>query len=116
MNYETCYLGHSNSIDIVLKSQGATSTSSSAVDLTTIDWMSLTFGSVVVTSTNNATQAIRWAKAGYVTGECRLFLGEATMATGAYDAPLIVYDAGDTTLGIMWGYIPIRVKSDPEGT
>ncbi len=117
MEREIIYLGRSNSVDFILKSQSATSTSSSAADLSGIDRVTLTIGSCAITSSNVAGQMIRWAQAGYVTGEVRISLGTiVTMATGFYDAPLVVYDAGDTSLGLMWGKIPLRIKKDPEGS
>jgi len=110
MDKELIYLGHDNSIDIILKSNDT------AVDLSGMTVMSLTFGTLSIDSTNNATHAITWNKSGYATGEVRIRLGETTkLHDRYYDAVLTVYDAASTN-GIIWGAIPIKVIPDPEGT
>lgn len=103
---EVVYLGHSNSIDCILKSNG------SAVDLSVLTptQMTANFGTQVITSTNNATHHILWSQAGYETGEVRLFFGSTTIGAGDYDVPLIVYSATATN-GVVWGKLGIRVRS-----
>jgi hypothetical protein len=110
MNYEIVYLGHDNSIDLLLKSNGT------AVSLATVNRMSLTLNDKAVDSTNSTAQPIQWNKNNYVTGEVRISLGtESTLTPGDYDATLIVYDSTYTN-GIVWGAIPLRIKSNMEGS
>jgi hypothetical protein len=109
VNIEVVYLGHDNSIDIILKADGT------AVDLSGVTQMTLTVGDVLVSSTNQAADPILWNQAGYATGEVHLILGaEAIEATDKTRCPLVVYDAAHTE-GIMWGYVPLRIIADPEG-
>jgi hypothetical protein len=107
MNTEFVYLGHDNSIDVILKTNGA------AVDLTPVTRITLTLGAKLIDSDNGDADPIRWAKLGYATGEVRLFLGAQTLKVGAYQAPLIVYDASNPN-GVYWGNIPLTVVADPE--
>lgn len=105
---ETAYIGLSNTNNFILKQNG------SAVDLTSVTKMTLTFGASALESTNS-TASITWNKAGYETGEARLHLGNcATISTGVYEAPLIVYDSTWTN-GLLWGNISLLVKANPEG-
>lgn len=69
MAAEVVYLGHDNSIDRILKSDGV------AVALTSVTRMTLTMETKLVDSDNGATDPIRWSKEGYATGEVRFFLG-----------------------------------------
>ena len=107
MNTEFVILGHDNSIDLILKADGA------AVALTSVTRMTLTLGAKLIDSDNGDADPIRWIKAGYDTGEFRLFLGAEAIAVGSYQAPLIVYDATNPN-GVFWGRIPITVVADPE--
>lgn len=106
---EYAYLGHDNSIDLLLKADGT------AYDLTNITQMTLTLGSdTSITSDNGAADPIRWNKSGYDTGEVRLFLGDQSITAGTYRrAYLVVYD-NDNPDGIVWGYIRITVKAEVE--
>jgi hypothetical protein len=107
MQTEFVYLGHDNSIDLILKANGV------AVSLTSVTRMTLTLGAKLIDSDNGDADPIRWNKAGYATGEFRLFLGAEVIKVGAYQAALIVYDAMNPN-GIFWGKIPITVVADPE--
>jgi len=107
MQTEFVYLGHDNSIDLILKSNGT------AVDLSDVTDMTLTFGAKLIKSDNGDSDPIRWIKSGYDTGEIRLFLGDQMIRAGNYNAPLIVYDPTNPN-GIFWGSIPITVAADPE--
>jgi hypothetical protein len=105
---EIVYQGHSNSIDCILKANNT------AVDLSGYTQMTLSFGTVLISSTNNATHHILWNQAGYEIGEVRLYLGTDTqISPGSYDAPLVVYNA-TATAGIVWGKIGVIVKDDVE--
>ncbi len=102
---EVVYLGHDNSIDYLLKEND------SAVSLATSTTMTITLGTVTISSTNGTAAAIRWAQAGYSTGEVRLYLGmTTTIQAGDYDAPLVAYGP-DYANGLVWGKIGIRVQS-----
>ena len=110
-NEEVIWLGHDNSIDLRLYSN------SSEVELSAVTKISLSIGSVVVTSTDAASGKIRWNQAGYEIGEIRIVAGsDSSLSTGRYDGSLVVYDPTNT-LGVVWdNSIPIRVKSDPLAT
>jgi hypothetical protein len=107
MRQEIAYLGHDNSIDIVLKADGV------AEPLDSITKMTLTFGTKLISSDNGETDPIRWKKVGYQTGEVRLFLGDQVISPGSYKAPLIIYDSGDAE-GIVWDYLNIKVVAEVE--
>ncbi len=110
MAREIVYQGHSNSVDVILKSNGT------AVDLSGTTAITLTFGTVLISSTNNATNHILWNQAGYDTGEVRLFLGEDTQINpGSYDAPLIIYNS-TATAGCVWGKVGIIIKDEVEAS
>jgi hypothetical protein len=107
---EIVWLGHpGNTIDLRLKSND------SYVDLTSIQTMTLNFGGLTLNSSNSTTQVITWIKAGYLTGEVRINLGnQTTLIPGEYDCRIVVYDLGDTA-GVVWGdSIPLLVKSEIE--
>jgi len=106
---EFVYLGHDNSIDLILLSNGV------AQDLSGVTKMTITVGGILISSTNQATDPILWIKAGYSTGEIRLFLGKQSILPGNYEAPLIVFDANDPD-GIVWDEIAIQVVADVQGT
>jgi hypothetical protein len=107
MAAEIVWLGHDNSVNRVLKSEGI------AVALTSVTRMTLSFGSVLVDSDNGDADPIRWIKSDYAVGEIRMFLGGQTIAAGSYQSPLVVYDATNVN-GVVWGMIPIMVMADPE--
>ena len=110
MEWEKVWLGHDNSVNRVLKADGAALTNE---QMDAITDMTLSFGSVLVESDNGDADPIRWRKSGYATGEVRLFLGGQTIAAGSYQAPLVVYDATNVN-GVVWGMLPITVMADPE--
>lgn len=107
MKLETVYLGHDNSIDVLLKADGV------AQDLSGVTKMTLTFGTKKVESTNQTNDPILWNKGGYQTGEVRFFLGGVSITPKTYHAPLIVYDV-DNDDGIVWGYFDVVVVAEVE--
>lgn len=108
MTTEIVYLGHDNSIDLILKADGT------AVDLSSVTQMTVTLGGTTITSAGGDTDPIRWAKSGYDTGEVRLYLGGQTIPAGSYRAVLVVYDSVNLN-GIVWGErIPIAVEEEVE--
>ena len=107
METELIYLGHDNSIDLILKSDNV------AVDLQSVTKMTISFDTVTISSDNGDTDPIRWRKSNYATGEARLFLGNQNIPEGRYQAHMVVYDPVNID-GIVWGTVPIVVKEDVE--
>jgi len=125
MTVDTIYLGHDNTVDLVLKVDNV------AFDLSSVTSITATFGDVTITSTLKATGTITWDQAGYATGEIRIDMGgpailvtdvpgstETTSLTASkkpYDVPIVTYDAANTT-GIVWGKHRILVKAEVEAS
>lgn len=111
MATEHVYLGYANSIVLSLEDGGV------AVDLSGYTDADITIGSDTVESDNDATDPIRWAQAGYATGELRLYLGDEdlTPRDAAYSCPLVLYDAVHPS-GILWGSIDIIVHPEVDVT
>jgi hypothetical protein len=107
--FETVYLGHDNSIELLLKADGV------SVSLAAVTVMKLTIGEVTIESDNGDSDPIRWAKEGYASGEVRLFLGDQPLVSrgSAYDAWLTVYDASNAD-GIVWGKFRCKVSGEVE--
>jgi hypothetical protein len=107
---EKIYLGHDNVIDVILREDNV------PIDTTALTTITLTFGSYLVSSTNQAGDAIRWLQTGYSVGQVKITLGaDGTLTAGVYDVPLIVY-SNDYTTGLVWGYLNIEVIAEVEGT
>jgi hypothetical protein len=110
MDTEVVYLGHGNTIDLLLKA------SSSAASLSGVTNVTATFDSTLIDGSSSASSgAITWAGSGYSTGEVRLDLGAQAIDPGRYDVPIIVYD-GTYTTGLVWDIVPIRVRPELEAT
>lgn len=109
MTPEVIYLAHDNRVDLLLKADGV------AVDLAAVFQITLKVGTAgaLITSTNLAGDKIRWAQAGYATGEVRIDAGDATLTPGNYDAYLTVYDASNPD-GVVWGHFHAQVVADVE--
>ena len=107
MDYEIVYLGHDNRIDIILKADG------SAVDLSSVIRMSLSFDALLIDSDNGDSDPIQWDGVGYATGEVRISLGSQEIPAGSYRSPLVVYDPSNPD-GIVWGRIPIQIEEEVE--
>lgn len=96
---ETVYNGYDNSIDLILKEDGAAYTGLSAVTrMKCVD----KDGDWTIDSAVDAT-AFDWATE-EETGKVLLKFGLQSIAAGSYIGKLIVYDA-DHTNGIFWDYI-----------
>ena len=108
MNPEIVYLGHDNTIDLILKADGTAQSTTGFTKVTA------TFGETLMSSVNHETGTIKWDNSGYSTGEIRIDVGAQTIAPGIYSVPIIVYDATWTT-GLVWGNIDVEVKEDMEG-
>lgn len=109
MDTEVVYLGHDNTLTYQLLA------SSSAASLGSVTQITLTLGSVLIANSSASSGTITWAGSGFSTGEIRLKLGDQSISAGTYHAPLIVYDAVNST-GIVWDYIPLRIKSEVEAS
>ena len=105
MDTEIVYLGHDNTIDLLLKA------SSSAASLAGVTKITATFDETLVSGSSAST----WAGSGYATGEVRLTLGAQSIDAGRYDVPIIIYDAGNTA-GIVWDIVPMRVRAEVEAS
>lgn len=70
----------------------------------------------LVSSTNQATDPILWAKQGYATGELRLYLGTISPAlpVGPCTGYISIYDAV-YDLGYVWGSFEFTVVSVTHG-
>lgn len=72
---EYIYLGYDNDIRLILKQNSVAS------DLASVTAMLFVVGRDAIYSTNNANDPIRWAQAGYATGEVRMELGGYKLIT-----------------------------------
>ena len=106
---EHVYLGHDNSIDLLLTADDV------AIDTSGITSATLTVGSTKYTSTNDPTHQIKWQGAGYAPGEIRIFLGDQSLKPRTYNAWLVIYTATATN-GIAWGELDIVVHAEVEGS
>jgi hypothetical protein len=90
---ETVYLGHDNTMDLLLKAGG------SAQDLSSVTRMTLAVGDDTVNSDEDA-DAFDWDTG--TTGKVIISLGDQDLAEGRHRAELVVYDP-DNTNGVVWG-------------
>ena len=100
MTTEVTYLGHDNTIDLLLKADGI------AHDLSSVTRMTLEVDSVTVDSAIS-TSAFDWATG--TTGKLILILGDESLIAGEYRATLTVYDSTNTD-GIVWGSFKLIVR------
>lgn len=110
MGEEIVWNGHDNSIDLILKQNNT------AVDLSGTTMITASFGKRRIESNTPSTNLIRWSGSGYVTGEIRLFLGATDVKPGLYDVPIITYQDGGSSNGIVWGTIKIRIRPEIEAS
>ncbi len=110
MAIEMVWDGHDNSIDLILKQNN------SAVDISGTTRITASFGKRRIESNTPTTNLIRWSGSGYVTGEVRLYLGATSVIPGLYDVPIITYQEGGSSNGIVWGTVKIRVKPNVEAS
>lgn len=116
MALEYLYLGRDNSIDLILNLEGSPVADDVMDEITR---MTLSFNGLVVESTNQPGDPIRWRQVDYDTGEFRLFLQDENIPVGRYKVPVIVYfpDAPD---GFTWqterdDVLEIQAVKDQEG-
>jgi len=108
MAVEVVYLGHDNSIDLLLKEDGV------AYSLAQTTQINITVGDVKITSTNRDIDPIKWYRSGYQTGEARFFLGDQDIDPGTYRRAWIVVFDYNHQEGIVWGNIRMTVKAEVE--
>jgi len=103
---EVLALDCDNTIDLLLKADGA------VADLSAVTRIDAVFSSAVtVSSTNGTTGPIKWLPDEYDTGEIRIDLSdsdESGLAVGLYYVKIIVFDATWTD-GIYWGTVVVKV-------
>lgn len=109
MTTEIVWLGHDNTIDLLLKADDV------AQDLSSVIKITATFDGTTITSADHAAGAILWNNDGYDTGEIRLDLGDQSIDPGGYDVPIVVYDPSNTD-GIVWGTIHVAVRAEVEAS
>jgi len=100
---EVFYIGHDNTIDLLLKADGE------AQDLSEVTRMKLIIGSTEIDSASES-NVFLWTGTG-TTGKVIIDLKQysGTLTAGAYMARLVVYDPGHPS-GIVWGEFYLYVK------
>jgi len=91
---EHVYLGHDNTIDLLLTADGA------AVDLSSVTRMTLELDAGTTIDFDESPAAFDWDTG--TTGKLVLALGGETIPAGTYRTTLTVYDP-DNAAGIVWG-------------
>ena len=115
MTTESVYLGHDNTIDLILKKRVPPTKTATAVDLAPVTKITVTIGSVLIDS-DDSSAPITWAESAQETGEIHIDVGGRTIATGLYvDCPIVVYDSSNPD-GIVWDHVNIDVVADQEGS
>jgi len=97
---EIVYLGHDNTVDLLLKADGE------AVDLSSVTRMTLDVDGTTIDSDESG-DAFDWS--GETTGKVVLALGAEELSNGRYTATLTVYDPSNTN-GIVWGDFKLVVR------
>lgn len=96
---EYVYLGHDNTIDLLLKVDGV------IYDITSTTKMEVEFGSTTISSATSAS-AFDWTQGD---GKLYLTMGAESIPTGTYNAVLTVYDATNTD-GVVWNTFKCKVE------
>lgn len=107
---ETIYLGHNNTINLILEIQ-TPGQPNVAADLSDVDKITIEIGETCIESDDHEKGVITWGCEGYETGEIRMALGAEAITPGRYHATLTVYD-DDNTDGIVWGIIRLNVVEE----
>ena len=110
MATEVVWLGHDNDIRLQLLSKGVALTAS---EMATITAITLSLGTVLISSTNQAGDPIRWLQGGYDDGEVRAEIGHEAIEPGIHQMPVIVYSPGEPE-GVVWGSPDVHVWPDME--
>jgi len=106
---EHIYLGHDNTIDLLLKANDV------AQDLSAVTKITASFDGTLIESEDNESGYIMWNKTGYDTGEIRLNIGDQDLTVGSYVVPIVVYDPTNDT-GIVWDKILFTVHAEVEAS
>lgn len=116
MDPEYIHLGHDNTVDLLLKADNQDGAGAVAVDLTDVIKITLSFGAVLIESTDKAAGLITWDQTGYAVGEIRIAVGGESLPVGSMVVPLIVYDAS-TLNGVVWDReLPFIVVASKEAS
>jgi hypothetical protein len=108
MPKEVIFLGHDNWISRILRENGT------AQDLAAVSTITMTFGDVLVSSSNQGSDEIRWNQTGYDTGEIRINLGNRMdLPAGDHRVPIVVYDATYPD-GLVWDIVDVVVVPEVE--
>jgi len=99
MVYEIVYLGHDNTIDLLLKADAV------ACDITNTTRMTLSFGAAYIDSDLHA-GVFDWSDGD---GKLYITLGAQSITAGTYYSELVVYDSVNTN-GIVWGSFTVMVQ------
>ena len=99
--FETIYLGHDNTMDLLLTSEGE------PADITNTTVATVEFGSTAISSATSPS-AFDWSVGD---GVIHLAMGEETIPVGSYNVILTLYDTVNTD-GIVWGTFRCRVVAD----
>ena len=104
------WIGHDNTIDLILKEDGT------AVDTSSFTQILLTLDSQNITSTNQVGDPVLWGGDGYATGEIRIDLNGETVNAGKHQCAIVITDAANAN-GIVWAFdddLIIHAHNDPE--
>jgi hypothetical protein len=98
---EIVYLGHNNTIDLLLKADGV------AVDLSSVTRMVIELNNGTEIDSVDNPAAFDWTTG--ITGKLSLSLGDEVIAAGRYSAVLVVYDPTNLD-GIVWNKFWMVIK------
>ena len=108
---EIVWTGHSNSIDLILKSDGT------GIDLSATTKVTASFGKRRIESIAPSSGVIRWGTSiGYERGEIKMFLGNSSVLPGTYDVPIVTYATVTSSDGIVWGTQRVKIIPEVEAT
>ena len=96
---EYVYLGHDNTVDLLLKVDGV------VADIVSSTRMTVEFGSTVIDSDVSAS-AFDWDDG---SGMLYLTMGDESIPPGTYNAVLTVYDSVNTD-GVVWNKFKCKVE------
>jgi len=97
--YETIFLGHENTIDLLFITDGE------IVDITNTTRVTVAFGGTVIDS-DTSSSAFNWTEGD---GKMYLSFGHESIEVGSYHALVTIYDDVNDD-GIIWGSFLCRVE------
>jgi hypothetical protein len=111
---EYVFLGHDNSIDLILMAQPGDSDTYSAIDLSGVSKVTLTFEGVTIEDTNKDALPILWNQTGYSLGEIHFQLGGQALPEGEGLAWIVIYDSIYTNGLAIEKPLPLLVRAEIE--